>query len=108
MVVLFTNMHARSTTGAINASQRTSSAPAASVAPPPAASAPSAAPDPASGAPLTYTVQPGDNLSSIAAWFHLRGYGQLYDANKDVIGKDPGLIHPGQVISISSQGMSVG
>ncbi len=52
----------------------------------------------------TYTVQPGDTLSAIA----LRAYGnaaehywhKIYKANKDVIGADPNLIRPGQVLEI--------
>jgi LysM repeat protein len=60
----------------------------------------------ASVAPLTYVVAPGDNLTVIAAWFHLHGYGQLYDENKAVIGADPDLIHPGQRITISSGGVT--
>jgi nucleoid-associated protein YgaU len=108
-VVLLTNAQSRGSTAAtVVADQHSSAAPAVPATSLSASSAPSAAPDPASDAPLTYTVQPGDNLSSIAAWFHLRGYGVLYDANKAVIGKDPGLIHPGQIITISSQGITVG
>jgi nucleoid-associated protein YgaU len=109
LVVLLTNARSPdTTTAAVVAEQLSSTAPAAPAASLAASSAPSAAPDPASGAPLTYTVQPGDNLSSIAAWFHLHGYGALYDANRSVIGHDPGLIHPGQIITISSQGVTVG
>ncbi len=52
----------------------------------------------------TYTVQPGDTLSSIA----LRAYGnaaehywhKIYKANKDVIGDDPNLVRPGQQLDI--------
>ena len=52
----------------------------------------------------TYTVQPGDTLSSIA----LRVYGnaaehywhKIYKENKDVIGDDPNLIRPGEVLAI--------
>ena len=57
--------------------------------------------------PATYTVKPGDNLSIIAAWFHLHGYGALYDANKAVIGANSSLIHPGQVITISATGVTI-
>lgn len=59
-------------------------------------------------APLTYTVVPGDNLSKIALWFQLHGYGALYEANKAVIGDNPDLIYPGQRITISNGGMTVG
>ena len=52
----------------------------------------------------TYTVQPGDTLSSIA----LRAYGnaaehywhKIYKENKDVIGDDLNLIRPGEVLDI--------
>jgi nucleoid-associated protein YgaU len=52
----------------------------------------------------TYTVQPGDTLSSIA----LRAYGnaaehywhKIYKANKDIIGDNPNQIRPGQVLDI--------
>src|SRR5256885_13215908 len=50
----------------------------------------------------SYTVQPGDTLSGIAQ----RAYGngnewqKIYDANKQVIGSDPNLIQPGQVLYI--------
>jgi LysM repeat protein len=57
--------------------------------------------------PMTYTVQPGDTLSAIAAWFKLHGYGDLYAANAAVIGADPNLIRPGERITISSAGASV-
>ncbi|NGN66257.1 LysM peptidoglycan-binding domain-containing protein [Streptomyces sp. A7024] len=44
-----------------------------------------------------YTVRPGDNLSKIAAERSVRGgWPELYADNKDVIGSDPNLIHPGQ------------
>lgn len=47
----------------------------------------------------TYTVVKGDNLTKIA-----RKYGttwqKIYEANKSLIGKDPNLIYPGQVLTI--------
>jgi LysM repeat protein len=49
-----------------------------------------------------YTVQPGDSLFSIAQ----QAYGdgnlsqKIYDANKQVIGNDPNLIRPGEVLFI--------
>ncbi len=58
--------------------------------------------------PLTYVVQPGDNLWSIAAWFKMQGYADLYARNKAVLGDNPRLIHPGQRITISAQGMTTG
>ncbi len=50
----------------------------------------------------TYVVQAGDSLWAIA----VRAYGNglrwpsIYDANKQVIGNNPNLIHPGQVLHI--------
>ena len=52
--------------------------------------------------PRTYTVVKGDSLSRIAKTI----YGQagkwhlIYDANKAVIGNNPDLIKPGQVLTI--------
>ena len=57
--------------------------------------------------PITYTVKPGDDLSSIAQWFALHGYGALFQANRAVIGDDPDLILPGQRITITGTSMSV-
>lgn len=50
--------------------------------------------------PLTYVVVPGDNLTSISTWFRLPGYQDLYAANVAVIGPNPSLIRPGQVLVI--------
>lgn len=58
-------------------------------------------------APITYVVKPGDTLFGIAQWFHLHGYGALYDANRSVIGADPNLIHPGQRITIANGHMTI-
>jgi len=88
--------------------------PTASPSPPPttaATPAPMTAVSPPTGpilVPLTYTVVPGDNLSKIAWWFHIHGYGALYEANKAVLGDNPDLIHPGQQITITSNGMTMG
>ncbi len=75
------------------------------VVPPPA---PSASPAPAkvestSSAPKTYTVVKGDNLSAISRRFGLPGWKDLYNANRDVIGSNPNLIYPGQVLKIPGQ-----
>lgn len=60
------------------------------------ASAPAPAP-----AQHTYTVQPGDNLTRIATRFYGNSNWQkIYDANRGVIGGNPNLIRPGQVIVI--------
>ncbi len=50
--------------------------------------------------PRTYTVRPGDTLSGIAARFGIADWRTLYQANKGVIGPDPNLILPGQVLTI--------
>lgn len=49
-----------------------------------------------------YTVQNGDNLSVIAARYGLGNWRQIYDIpeNKAVIGGNPSLIKPGQVLII--------
>lgn len=49
-----------------------------------------------------YTVQRGDSLSSIAqrAYNDANRWRLIYDANKDVIGPDPDILHPGQVLFI--------
>ena len=62
----------------------------------------------ASAAP-TYAVVPGDCLWSIAARILGRnataravdrGWRAIYAANRDAIGSDPNLIHPGLVLSL--------
>ncbi|MFD9479213.1 LysM peptidoglycan-binding domain-containing M23 family metallopeptidase [Streptomyces nojiriensis] len=47
-------------------------------------------------APAVYTVVPGDYLSKIAAERHLSGgWEQLYADNREAVGGNPSLIHPG-------------
>ncbi len=48
----------------------------------------------------TYTVRAGDTLSAIAAGLGLSDWRPLYEANKKLIGPDPDLIQPGQVLTI--------
>jgi len=50
----------------------------------------------------TYTVRPGDSLSKIAKALmgDAKKWRVLYDANKDVVGGNPDLIQPGQVLKI--------
>lgn len=50
----------------------------------------------------TYTVVSGDCLWNIAKRFYGNGsqYTIIYDANRDVIGGNPNLIYPGQVLTI--------
>jgi LysM repeat protein len=61
---------------------------------------------PADGPPKEVVVQPGDSLSGIAEE-QTGDPGQwptLYDANRDVIGDDPDLIYPGQVLAVPGTG----
>ena len=85
--------------------------PATPTPPPPAplagTTAQAASMQPPAAAPVTYTVKPGDDLSSIAAWFALRGFQGLFEANRAVIGNDPDLILPGQQITITGTTMTV-
>lgn len=50
----------------------------------------------------TYTVRRGDSLWAIAEklWGDGSRWRELYRANKDIIGGDPGLIYPGQEFTI--------
>ncbi|MEU4474516.1 transglycosylase family protein [Micromonospora sp. NPDC023888] len=49
----------------------------------------------------TYLVQPGDTLSEIADGHRVTGGWQaLYEHNRQLIGADPGLIFPGQRLSL--------
>lgn len=52
-----------------------------------------------------YTVQKGDSLSGIAAKFGTT-WQKIYADNKAVIGPDPNLIKPGQVLTIGGSGGS--
>ncbi|NUS18158.1 MAG: peptidoglycan DD-metalloendopeptidase family protein [Streptomyces sp.] len=50
-----------------------------------------------------YTVVRGDTLAKIATAHHVKGgWKALYDANKKVIGSNPGLIHPGQHLTLNT------
>jgi nucleoid-associated protein YgaU len=51
----------------------------------------------------SYTVQSGDTLWDIAKKFYGNGtdWTKIYDANKSVIGDNPDLIKPGQVLTIN-------
>lgn len=57
---------------------------------------------PAPAASQTYTVVRGDCLWNIAKKFYGNGskYTVIYNANKGVIGGNPNLIYPGQVLTI--------
>ena len=52
--------------------------------------------------PKTYTVVKGDCLWNIAKKYYGSGskYTVIYEANKSVIGSNPNLIYPGQVLTI--------
>ncbi|MCB8922148.1 MAG: LysM peptidoglycan-binding domain-containing protein [Ardenticatenaceae bacterium] len=51
-----------------------------------------------------YEVVPGDTLSHIALWHYGTAaraqWMKIYEANRPQIGKDPGLIRPGQILQI--------
>lgn len=57
---------------------------------------------PAPESPKTYTVKKGDCLWKIAKQFYGNGvqYTKIYDANRSVVGGNPNLIYPGQVLTI--------
>lgn len=57
---------------------------------------------PVPAATQTYTVVKGDCLWNIAKKFYGNGskYSVIYNANKSVIGGNPNLIYPGQVLTI--------
>ncbi|MFD7084631.1 peptidoglycan DD-metalloendopeptidase family protein [Streptomyces sp. NPDC059918] len=60
------------------------------------------------GSPATsavYTVVPGDYLSKIAQDRHLSGgWQQLYADNREAVGSDPSLIHPGLKLTLAAKG----
>lgn len=61
-------------------------------------------PAPAAAAAKTYTVKSGDCLWNIAKKFLGSGakYTEIYNLNKGVIGGNPNLIYPGQVLTLPS------
>jgi hypothetical protein len=56
--------------------------------------------------PTTHTVVQGDTLGRIAKAFY-RGdsarWSGIYERNRDVIGKDPNLLRPGQILTIPAE-----
>ncbi|MGW6710508.1 LysM peptidoglycan-binding domain-containing M23 family metallopeptidase [Streptomyces sp. NPDC054956] len=64
-----------------------------------------AAPAAPQAAPTVYTVVPGDYLSKIAERQHLTGgWEQLYADNREAVGSDPSLIHPGLKLTLGAKG----
>ncbi|MGW7331506.1 M23 family metallopeptidase [Streptomyces sp. NPDC054840] len=56
-------------------------------------------------APTVYTVVPGDYLSKIAAERHLSGgWQRLYADNREAVGGNPSLIHPGLKLHLGGSG----
>ncbi|MFE0606736.1 peptidoglycan DD-metalloendopeptidase family protein [Streptomyces sp. NPDC058892] len=56
-------------------------------------------------APTVYTVVPGDCLSMIAAEHRLPGgWERLYEQNREAVGSDPSLIHPGLKLTFGGRG----
>lgn len=55
-----------------------------------------------SSTPKTYTVKKGDCLYNIAKSLYGNGakYTDIYSANKSIIGSNPNLIYPGQILKI--------
>ncbi|WP_405700199.1 LysM peptidoglycan-binding domain-containing M23 family metallopeptidase [Streptomyces sp. NBC_00069] len=59
----------------------------------------------AQAAPAVYTVVPGDYLSKIAQDRHLSGgWQQLYADNREAVGTNPSLIHPGLKLTLGAPG----
>lgn len=64
-----------------------------------------AAPAAVQKAPTVYTVVPGDYLSKIAERQDLAGgWEQLYADNREAVGTDPSLIHPGLELTLGGKG----
>jgi murein DD-endopeptidase MepM/ murein hydrolase activator NlpD len=96
-------------TGAHAAGKAAPAAPAASekavAAAPATFSAGPAAHAPAGKQTTTYSVVPGDYLSKIAEEHHLRGgWQKLYADNREAVGENPSLIHPGLKLTINGKG----
>jgi nucleoid-associated protein YgaU len=57
---------------------------------------------------LTHVVAPGDTLFAISQWYKLMGgYAMLYKWNHSVIGNNPDLILPGEVLTITVPGAEI-
>ena len=48
--------------------------------------------------PASYTVQRGDSLWSVAAWYYGSGasWPRIWAANRAVVGPDPNVLRPGE------------
>lgn len=59
----------------------------------------------ASSTQRTYTVKPGDSLSAIALQYLHDGnrWPEIYHLNEQVVGPNPDLIHPGQVLVLPAE-----
>ncbi|MFJ9339718.1 peptidoglycan DD-metalloendopeptidase family protein [Streptomyces sp. NPDC101733] len=69
------------------------------------AAAPASAPARTGSAPTSYVVVSGDYLSKIAAERHLDGgWERLYEDNREAVGTDPSLIHPGLKLTLGGPG----
>ena len=99
---------AASDPSAAPAASATMTAPAPATGPAPDRS-PEPSPDPSPDPAPTVTVQAGDSLWAIAERLLPAGatdadvaaaWPRLYDANRDVVGPDPGLIHPGEILTV--------
>ena len=57
---------------------------------------------PAGAQATSYVVKSGDSLSKIARRIYgdAKQWTRIYEANRELIGKDPDLIHPGQDLVI--------
>ncbi|MFI5618889.1 peptidoglycan DD-metalloendopeptidase family protein [Streptomyces sp. NPDC051567] len=63
---------------------------------------------PAAAAPTVYTVVPGDHLSKIAAERgQTGGWQRLYADNREAVGADPSLIHPGLRLTLGGKAKPV-
>jgi LysM domain len=64
---------------------------------------------PLAAAPVaSWTVRPGDTLSSIAAALHVPGgWEALYNANRAVVGPDPNVLRPGITLALTGKTRAV-